>query len=173
MWLVSAKASQGAITVDTLSTQWVSFAGNATAIVAGGVLSIGLSLLKPQNFDWEITRNLKRFEKADGLEPGIAEKEGGKTSSELETESEKGDFGSKTADDVGVGNATSSPSSQAVLDVLGKDVERNKPDDADAIDVEGLNRNYKRYGKIFAVLALIITIVSFTSTRVSSGDEYR
>ncbi|KAF9011875.1 urea transporter [Cyathus striatus] len=58
VWLATAKAHLGAITVATLSDQWVSFAGNAAAIISGGVLSIGLSLWRPANFDWEKTRNM-------------------------------------------------------------------------------------------------------------------
>ncbi len=59
VWLATAKGIGGEITVDTLSDQWVSFAGNAAAIISGGILSIGLSLWRPANFDWEKTRRME------------------------------------------------------------------------------------------------------------------
>jgi hypothetical protein len=64
-WLATAKGYKGSITVDTLSDQWVSFAGNAAAIISGGILSIGLSLWRPANFDWEKTRGMSVVEEQD------------------------------------------------------------------------------------------------------------
>ncbi|CDK26591.1 unnamed protein product [Kuraishia capsulata CBS 1993] len=59
VWLVTCKAYMGTINVDNLSNDWVSFAGNSAAIVCGGVISIGLSLIFPEKetFEWEDTRN--------------------------------------------------------------------------------------------------------------------
>ena len=64
-WLATAKGYMGSITVDTLSDQWVSFAGNAAAIISGGILSIGLSLWRPANFDWEKTRGMSVVKEED------------------------------------------------------------------------------------------------------------
>ena len=49
VWLITCKTYTGSITVDNLSNQWVSFAGNVTALVAE-VISIVLSLIWPANF---------------------------------------------------------------------------------------------------------------------------
>lgn len=57
VWLSTCKAYLGEINVVNLSDQWVSFAGNVTALVMGGVISIAISLIKPANFDWNTTRN--------------------------------------------------------------------------------------------------------------------
>lgn len=57
VWLATCKGLEGEITVDTLSTTWVAFAGNAAAIVLGGVISIGSGLIRPANFDFNKTRN--------------------------------------------------------------------------------------------------------------------
>lgn len=56
-WLVMCKAYLGEINLDNLSNTWVSFTGNVTALALGGVISIGASLIKPDNFDWDKTRN--------------------------------------------------------------------------------------------------------------------
>lgn len=57
VWLIACKAIMGEINVTNLSDRWVSFAGNATALFSGGIISIGISLIKPQNFDWNDIRN--------------------------------------------------------------------------------------------------------------------
>ena len=74
VWLATAKGLFGEITIDTLSDQWVSFAGNAAAIVSGGVLSIGLSLWRPANFDWEKTRNMSTVHESVGTIDESSEK---------------------------------------------------------------------------------------------------
>ncbi|CDO93392.1 unnamed protein product [Kluyveromyces dobzhanskii CBS 2104] len=56
-WLITCKCYLGEISVDNLANRWVSFAGNATALFMGGFLSIGLSLIWPDNFDWNDIRN--------------------------------------------------------------------------------------------------------------------
>ncbi|KAE9405513.1 urea transporter [Gymnopus androsaceus JB14] len=72
VWLATARGIGGEITVETLSNQWVSFAGNAAAIISGGILSISLSLWRPANFDWEKTRNIAVEEIAGDPEKTIA-----------------------------------------------------------------------------------------------------
>lgn len=57
MWLVVCKYRTGSINVVNLSDAWSSFAGNITALFMGGILSVGFTLLKPDDFDWESTRN--------------------------------------------------------------------------------------------------------------------
>ncbi|TFK31378.1 urea transporter [Crucibulum laeve] len=79
-WLATAKCYKGAITVENLSDQWVSFAGNAAAIISGGVLSIGLSLWRPANFDWEKTRSMSQVAE-DYQDDGFGGKTNEKSSS--------------------------------------------------------------------------------------------
>ncbi|CAR28269.1 hypothetical protein ZYGR_0N07640 [Zygosaccharomyces rouxii] len=57
VWLGTCKAIMGEINVDNLSDRWVSFAGNATALFSGGIISIVVSLIWPQEFDWNDIRN--------------------------------------------------------------------------------------------------------------------
>ncbi|GMM33400.1 hypothetical protein DASC09_007250 [Saccharomycopsis crataegensis] len=57
VWLVTCKVYVGEINVTNLSNEWVSFSGNITALVMGGVISIGFSLIKPDNYDFNDTRN--------------------------------------------------------------------------------------------------------------------
>ncbi|GAV54263.1 hypothetical protein ZYGR_0AK07660 [Zygosaccharomyces rouxii] len=57
VWLGTCKAIMGEINIDNLSDRWVSFAGNATALFSGGIISIVVSLIWPQEFDWNDIRN--------------------------------------------------------------------------------------------------------------------
>ncbi|WLF77422.1 urea permease [Lodderomyces elongisporus] len=56
-WLIACYKLTGEITVTNLSSQWVSFTGNAVALAFGGIISITASLISPANFDFEKTRN--------------------------------------------------------------------------------------------------------------------
>ena len=141
VWLAAAKATGGAITVDTLSDQWVSFAGNVAAIVSGGVLSVGLSLWKPANFDWEKTRQMEVVRDENENEAETGQVDGSGRSSGADSDDKK------EADD-----------EKYVVDAPQPDLEASAP--ADGLDLGALQQTYKFYGWIFAALALIITIVS-------------
>lgn len=55
-WLVEAKVYYGAITIQTTGAHYPSLAGNLASVMTGHILSVTVSLLKPDNFDWERTR---------------------------------------------------------------------------------------------------------------------
>ncbi|KAF8180098.1 urea transporter [Pholiota molesta] len=135
VWLVTAKVHMGAITVDTLSDQWVSFAGNAAAIISGGILSIGLSLWRPANFDWEKTRNMEVVE-----EDLLSSSSSVSSSSPNQPRNEKADE-KNSAVDVEV-----TPSFKDSVAV-------------DGLDIPGLERTFKKYTIVFAIMAVIITLV--------------
>jgi len=132
VWLITARARFGEITVATLSDQWVSFAGNSAAIVLGGILSIGLSLWRPANFDWEKTRNMVAVKEVGDEETEII-------ADEDQKQSEKDD---------------SSPTKTTASLESG-----TFPPHPDGLDLATLDRTYKRYGYIFSALALAITIL--------------
>lgn len=145
VWLVTAKVYMGEITVDTLSDLWVSFAGNTAAIVSGGILSVGLSLWRPANFDWDKTKLMEGV-KEDGrapLPPAFV-------SSPSLNSDEKGDEKSDEKD-----RATAEAVEVSTL-----------PQDAaaiDGLDIPALTRTFKKYTILFAVLATIITFVRVSS----------
>ncbi|KAL8754553.1 MAG: hypothetical protein Q9184_005078 [Pyrenodesmia sp. 2 TL-2023] len=55
-WLVAAKQYYGELTVTTTGSEYSILAGNLTAIFVGLIVSICVSLAKPESFDWEMTR---------------------------------------------------------------------------------------------------------------------
>merc|ERR1719203_2355319 len=52
-WLVVASVQSGEITVDTLGKLEPNLAGNLVAILSSGLIHVILSLLKPQDYDFE------------------------------------------------------------------------------------------------------------------------
>lgn len=132
-WLATAKGYKGSITVDTLSEQWVSFAGSAAAIISGGILSIGLSLWRPANFDWEKTRGMSVVEE-ENLSATSS-----RTSVQSEKVKEKGDVqNARAVEERGL--------------ISGAEI--------DGLDSAALNRTFKKYSLVFTAVAVVITFVN-------------
>jgi urea-proton symporter len=55
-WLTTAKQYYGVINVTTTGNEYPTLAGNLAAVMTGLIVSVCVSLIKPANFDWEITR---------------------------------------------------------------------------------------------------------------------
>ena len=55
-WLVTAKQYFGEISVASTGQEYATLAGNMAAVFTGAIVTIVVSLIKPQNFDWEVTR---------------------------------------------------------------------------------------------------------------------
>ncbi|KAI6860343.1 solute symporter family transporter [Hortaea werneckii] len=57
-WLVTAQQYFGEITVSSTGREYATLAGNLAAIMTGLIVTVTVSLCKPQNFDWSITREI-------------------------------------------------------------------------------------------------------------------
>lgn len=69
-WLVVASVQSGEITVDTLGKLEPNLAGNLVAILSSGLIHVILSLLKPQDYDFESMGEIKMLEDdQSGLDP--------------------------------------------------------------------------------------------------------
>lgn len=55
-WLLTAWHYYGALTIETTGLEYPTLAGNLAAIMTGIILTVVISYIKPDNFDWEITR---------------------------------------------------------------------------------------------------------------------
>ncbi|KJA18647.1 hypothetical protein HYPSUDRAFT_144666 [Hypholoma sublateritium FD-334 SS-4] len=140
VWFTTAKAYMGAITLATLSNLWVSFAGSATATIAGGVLSVGLSLWRPANFDWDKTKMMIGVkEEGAARQPPPAS-----VSSVLLNGGEK-DNEKDCAADAALEIASSAQDAATVT--------------VDVLDIPALTRTFKKYTILFAILATIICFV--------------
>jgi nitrate reductase gamma subunit len=69
-WIgITSKLNDGVIDVNTTFGDYEMLTGNLLAIGVGGLITVGWSLLRPENFDWDITRaiNAKPEHTVDGL----------------------------------------------------------------------------------------------------------
>lgn len=55
-WLLTAWHYYGELTIETTGLEYPTLAGNLAAIMTGIILTVVISYIKPDNFDWEITR---------------------------------------------------------------------------------------------------------------------
>lgn len=55
-WLVEAKVHYGTISVETTGGSYPTLAGNMAGVLTGLILTLTISWLKPDDFDWEKTR---------------------------------------------------------------------------------------------------------------------
>jgi hypothetical protein len=65
-WLATAKGYYGEITVATTGMSYPTLAGNLAAIMTGLIVTTTITMIKPDNFDWEITRAINAVV-TDGL----------------------------------------------------------------------------------------------------------
>jgi len=79
VWLVTAQAYAGSITVDTLGGNYPMLGGNLASIIISAIVCVVISLIKPQDYDWQTTREIALVEE-DGTTP--AEELTGEDSSE-------------------------------------------------------------------------------------------
>lgn len=55
-WLVTTQVYYGRLDLETTNAEYSTLAGNLAAISTGGIVSTIITLIKPDDFDWEITR---------------------------------------------------------------------------------------------------------------------
>ena len=66
-WLTAAYSYYGEITVATTGTEYATLAGNLAAIMTGLIVTSVVSLIKPDDFDWEITRAINAIPVSQGV----------------------------------------------------------------------------------------------------------
>lgn len=77
-WVLTAKGLTGVVTIDSLGGDFPMLAGNVVAIGLSAVVCIVVSLIKPQNFDWALMKEIPMVEHdeaafaADGAVRGAA-----------------------------------------------------------------------------------------------------
>lgn len=60
-WLVcTAKLNDGVINVETTAQDYCMLTGNLLSIGVGGIITVVWSLVRPANFDWELTRAINQ-----------------------------------------------------------------------------------------------------------------
>lgn len=70
-WLAQAKTYYGEITIASTGAPYPTMAGNLASFMTGLIVSVGVSWIKPDNFDWAITRAINS-ENTAGVAPAAA-----------------------------------------------------------------------------------------------------
>ena len=107
-WLVEAKVYYGELTLETTGSNYATLAGNLAAIMTGLIVSVVVSLMKPDNFDWSSTRalNMENALEVEGTTPA-------------ETDSSRSSIThSGEADKTAVKSASEAPSPASTFPVL-------------------------------------------------------
>ncbi|CAM6081904.1 unnamed protein product [Calypogeia fissa] len=68
-WLVTTQVEYGRVTLSTTGRNAPMLAGNLVSILSGGAICATVSMLNPQNFNWDATRNLSVVEKDESEVP--------------------------------------------------------------------------------------------------------
>jgi hypothetical protein len=71
-WLTTAKHYYGEITVETTGLSYPTLAGNLASIMTGLIVTVTVSLIRPDNFDWEITRAINAIVTDGTIQDGAA-----------------------------------------------------------------------------------------------------
>lgn len=66
-WLTTAYHYYGKITVTTTGTEYATLAGNLAAIMTGLIVTTAVTLIRPDDFDWEITRAINAVPVSVGI----------------------------------------------------------------------------------------------------------
>eukprot|EP00882_Tetradesmus_deserticola_P003386 GHRQ01003582.1.p1 GENE.GHRQ01003582.1~~GHRQ01003582.1.p1 ORF type:complete len:665 (+),score=225.71 GHRQ01003582.1:267-2261(+) len=61
-WIVVAKSTTGELTIATLGGDFPMLAGNVVAIGLSGLVCVVISLIKPQNYDWALMKEIPTIE---------------------------------------------------------------------------------------------------------------
>ncbi|KDQ57453.1 hypothetical protein JAAARDRAFT_193782 [Jaapia argillacea MUCL 33604] len=92
-WLVTAaKTNDGVLSLATTGQEYATLAGNLASICVGAICTVVITLIKPDDFDWEITR---RINNETRVEDGSPAADGSYASSTTGVGDEKSGRGSK------------------------------------------------------------------------------
>lgn len=68
-WLIEAKVYYGSINIITTAGSYPTLAGNMASVLAGLILTVVISYIKPDDFDWDITRAINAPELSHATDP--------------------------------------------------------------------------------------------------------
>ena len=69
-WLATAQSYYGKITITTTGLSYPTLAGNLASIMTGLIVTVVITYIKPDSFDWEITRAINAVVTEDTMQGG-------------------------------------------------------------------------------------------------------
>jgi hypothetical protein len=164
-WLVcTAKLNDGVINVETTFQDYPMLTGNLLSIGIGGIITIGWSLIRPANFDWEVTRAINQ--KAGEVNTTTIVDH--PTENDSESESAESPGGSKDGNEKNltgptIGEASAAPTPRGAketsvdVDTFNAALEAKRTEEEK--DMEGLRKAF-RFAAIAALSLTFILIIA-------------
>lgn len=147
-WLVEAQVHYGELTVASTGGQYPTLAGNMAAVLTGLILSFAVSIIKPDNFDWAITRSINV--KAD---EGVPVYPGAPPSQLTSGEETPTDASEKEKVD------TTTPGTPVAMTPTHTSLPGET--DAEMLEDEAIIRDPARLNRMFKVALILSTVLSF------------
>lgn len=141
-WLAQAKTYYGELTIETTGAPYPTMSGNLASFMTGLIVSVAVSWVKPDDFDWAVTRAINCETAPAPVVAGLQEAVGGAAG-------EKEDLGGSGANTDGEAPPTPpSPSS----------VDEDRVEDKEMLEDEQFLDSPKALHKAY-ILALILSVV--------------
>ena len=150
-WLVTAQRYFGELTIASTGHEYSTLAGNMAAIFTGLIVTVVVSLVKPQNFDWTITRGINSHPVTDLASAPVQESEQVSLEAKGEQVSANASGDEKETKDISKADAQSPPT--VPMTTLSKEEEEASAD----ADIEEHPMKLRR-----ALIVAYISAVSLT-----------
>lgn len=128
-WLVTAQRYFGELTIASTGHEYSTLAGNMAAIFTGLIVTVVVSLIKPQNFDWAITRGINSPPVTDLASAPVQESE--RVSRETKGEQVSANASGDEKDSKDISTTDAQPPLTAPVPALSKQEEEEATADAD------------------------------------------
>jgi hypothetical protein len=159
-WLVTAQQYFGELTIASTGHEYSTLAGNMAAIFTGLIVTVVVSLCKPQNFDWAITRAINSPTVTD-LAVATPPEESQETSLEVKRDGDSspgGDVNAVLSSDekhTGGINTHTSPPAPALSTKQEQDIEEANAD----ADIEEHPTKLRRALMVAYISAVTLTLI--------------
>jgi Na+/proline symporter len=156
-WLVTAQQYFGELTIASTGHEYSTLAGNMAAIFTGLIVTTVVSLCKPQNFDWAITRAINSPPVTD-LAVATPPEESQETSLEVKRDGDSSPGGAVLSSDekpTGDINTHTAPPAPALSSKQEQDIEEANAD----ADIEEHPTKLRRALMVAYISAITLTLI--------------
>jgi Na+/proline symporter len=166
-WLVTAQQYFGELTIASTGHEYSTLAGNMAAIFTGLIVTVVVSLIKPQNFDWAITRGINSPPVTELASAPAQESE--QTSLEIKAEQGSANASGDEKDAKAISQVNAQPPSAPLVPTLSKDEEEATAD----ADIEEHPVKLRRALIVAYISAVSLTLIMdfLVSRQISSVKQ--
>lgn len=146
-WLVEAKVYYGELNVTTTGSPYPTLAGNMAGVLTGLIVSFTVSMIKPDDFDWAITRSINAEIEAPSTPPLEGSDETSPTESHSDVTASANNSDEKK-------QPFEAPAEPVILPTV-------EHEDAEALEDELIIRDPKRLQPTFKIAVILSCILTF------------